>query len=134
VSSLLARLKALAAYEPAVMAWAASGGLAVVCAFLFHLSSNQEAAVTTISTAAAAAYAAAMARPVSVPAILGALVTAVTAAAAFGLHPSAGQIGVGEAIVSGLLALGFRANLRPAAAISRPHGEHVRLSGTGGDR
>lgn len=132
MASLVARLKALAALEPALLAWAASGGLAVVCAFLFHLSSEQEAAVTTIATALAASYSAARTRPVSVPLITGALVTAVTAAAAFGLHLSAGQTGTGAAIVSGLLALLLRANLRPAAATSRPHGDHVRPGGTGG--
>ena len=130
MSSLLARLKSLAAYEPALLAWATSGGLAVVCAFLFHLSSTQEAAVTTIATAAAAAYSAVMARPVAVPVILGALVTAVTAASAFGLHLTAEQAGAGAAVVSGLLGLLFRANLTPAAATTRPHGVHVRLGGT----
>jgi hypothetical protein len=134
VASLLLRLKALAAYEPALLAWATSGGLAVACAFLFHLTRTQEAAVTVIATALAAVYVAARTRPVAVPVITGALVTAVAAAGAFGLHLTAGQTGAGEAAVSGLLALLLRSNVTPAAATPRPHGEHVRLSGTGGDR
>ena len=130
MKSLLARLRTLAAYEPAVLAWAASGGLAVVLAFLFHLSHTQEAAVTTIAAALATVYVAARARPVEGPAVIGALVTAVTAAAAFGLHVPVRDISVGEAVVSAVMALMFRANLTPAAA-ARPayRGDHAGAAG-----
>ena len=130
MKSLLARLRTLAAYEPAVLAWAASGGLAVALAFLFHLSHTQEAAVTTIAAALATVYVAARARPVEGPAVIGALVTAVTAAAAFGLHVPVRDISVGEAVVSAVMALMFRANLTPAAA-ARPayRGDHAGAAG-----
>lgn len=120
MSSLIARLRALAAMEPAVLAWALNGGVAVVLAFAFHLTKTQEAAAATIVTALAAAYAAARTTKPQVSVIVGALVTGVTAAAAFGLHMSPQVISIGTSIVSGLLALLFRQNLTPKAALKRP--------------
>lgn len=117
MKSLLARLRALLAYEPAVAGWITSGGLAVVLAFVFHASKTEEAAITSIATALAAAYAAFRTRPLPVGVLVGALATAVTAWSAFGFHVSATQLGAGEAIASGILALLFRSNVTPKAAL-----------------
>lgn len=114
---LWARVRYLFAYEPAVVAWALNGGVAVLAAWAFHLTSTQEAAVTTIVTAAAAIYTATTTRPADVPTIIGALVTVVTAAAAFGFHPPAQWIAIGTAVASIMLPLALRVNLTPLAAI-----------------
>ena len=103
-------------YEPAILAWALSGGLAVLLGNVFHISSTQEAAVTTILTALAAIATAVKARPVEVSVVVGAVATIAVAAAAFGLHLSAAEIGAASAILSGILGLVFRANVSPAAA------------------
>jgi hypothetical protein len=116
--------------EPAVLAWALNGGVAVVLAFALHFTKTEEAAVATIVTALAAAYAAARTRPVAVSAVVGALVTGVTAASAFGLHLSASEMGAGEAIVSGLLALLFRANVTPKAALKKMEFAEIRHFGS----
>ena len=115
-SKFTAYLKNLLRYEPAVIAWAASGGLALLLAFVFHFTSTQEAAAATIVTALATLYTLVKAGPSGVPGILGALATAVTAAAAFGFHPSAQVLAVCTSIASVLLPLIFRMNLTPKAA------------------
>lgn len=117
MSGFISRLKSLWAYEPAALSWAVNGGVALVCAYVFGLSGTQEAAVATIVTALAAISTAVQARPVVIPAIVGALATAVTAAAAFGLHVSPDMIALGSSVVSGLLALLFRQSLTPVATI-----------------
>lgn len=111
------RVKALLAYEPAVVAWAVNGGVATVLAYVVHLSPTAGAAVTTITTALAAAYTAARAKPVAVSAIVGALATIATAGAAFGLHVSPEVIASGVTVLSAVLGLVFRANLTPRAAV-----------------
>jgi hypothetical protein len=102
-------------YEPAVFAWAASGGLALLLAFVFHFTRTQEAAAATIVTALASAYTAWKAGPSQVPFILGLLATAITAAGAFGFHPSAHVLAMATSIASVLLPLVFRPNLTPKA-------------------
>lgn len=109
-------LRRLLAYEPAVLAWAANGGLAVILAWAMHLSTVQMGAITTIATALAAGLTAAQTRPVAVPALTGALATIVTALAAFGLHLPPTVIGAGVGLVSTILGLVFRANVTPLAA------------------
>lgn len=117
MSSILSRLKELLALEPAAISWALNGGIALVCAYAFGLNSTEEAAVATIVTALAAIWTAVQARPVAIPAIVGALTTAVTAAAAFGLHVSPDMIALGSSAVSAALALLFRQNLTPAVKL-----------------
>lgn len=112
------RLRDLLAYEPAVVAWATNGGLAILLAFVFHLGGTQGAAVTTLATALAAAYTAWRARPVAVSALGGALVTGVTAASAFGLHLPATVIAATVGLLSNVLALVFRANLTPTITLA----------------
>lgn len=116
------RLAGLLTYEPAVAAWAAAGGLAVLLGSVAHLSTVQEAAVTTIATALAALYTAVQTRPVAVSALVGALATGITAAAGFGLHVSPTWIGVGTAVLSAVLSVLLRPNITPAARLRRKPG------------
>jgi hypothetical protein len=109
------RLKALLAYEPAVLAWAVNGGIATGLAFVAHLSPVQVAAVTTITTVLSAVYTAIRAHPVSVSLLTGAVATIATASAAFGLHLSAAVIATAVTVLSAVLGLVFRASLTPKA-------------------
>jgi hypothetical protein len=115
--TLLSDLRSLLAGEPAVTAWAAAGGAVMLAAYAAGATAARQAAATTIITAMAAAYTAVRARPVSVSVVTGALVTAVTAAGAFGLNLSPHVIATGSAALSALLALHFRACLTPVATI-----------------
>lgn len=115
--TLLTDLRAVLAAEPAVAAWAASGGAAMIAAYGFGANAAQQGAVTTIAAALATAWTAWQARPVAVPALTGALVTALTAAGTFGLHLSPHAMAAAAAVLSAVLALAFRANLTPAATI-----------------
>lgn len=115
MSSILARLRTILRAEPALVAWALNGGIAVVIGFLTPLTVAQSAAITTITTALAALYAAVRARPVAVSAIMGAMVTIATAAAAFGLHVAPNVMAMAVAVGSAVLGLVFRANLTPVA-------------------
>jgi hypothetical protein len=117
MSSLFARLRALLALEPAAISWALNGGVALLCAYGLGLDKTGEAAVATGVTALAAIYTAIRARPVAVSTILGGLTTLVTAAAAFGFHPTANVIAIGTSIASIILSLIFRVNLTPKAAL-----------------
>lgn len=104
-------------YEPVILAWALNGGLAVLLGNLFHISSTQEAAVTTIVTGLVAVYTWFGTKPHAVSGLVGALSTIAVAAGAFGLHLSSAEIGAGAAILSGILALILRQNVSPAASV-----------------
>lgn len=104
-------------YEPVVLAWVLNGGLAVLLGNLVHISSTQEAAVTTIATGLVAVWMAIHTRPFAVAGLVGALSTIAVAAGAFGLHLSSAEIGAGAAILSGILGLVFRANVSPKTAL-----------------
>jgi hypothetical protein len=104
-------------YEPAILAWLANGGVAALAAFVLHFTHTQEAATVTVLTALAAIFTAIQARPVNVSVLTGALTVIATAAAAFGLHLPPAEIASGVSIVSTVLALMFRANLTPKAAL-----------------
>ncbi|MCW2901487.1 MAG: hypothetical protein JWO67_3752 [Streptosporangiaceae bacterium] len=112
-------LRSLLKYEPAIVAWALNGGIALVAAYLLHFTKTQEAAAATVVTALAGAYTAIKARPFAVAALTGALMTAVTAAAAFGFHPTAQVTAAVLAVVSAVLPLVLRANLTPLATVKR---------------
>lgn len=112
------RLKALLQYEPAVISWAINGGLAAVLAFLAHLSPTEIAAVTTITTAAAAVVTALRTRPISVSVITGAVATIATAVSAFGLNLPTPVVGVVVTVLSTVLGLLFRQNLTPTARLT----------------
>ena len=103
-------------YEPMVLAWVLDGGLAVLLGNVVHITSTQEAAVTTIATAIVAIYTAAKTKPPAVAALVGGLSTIAIAAGAFGLHLSAAEIGAGSAVLMGILALVFRQNVSPSKA------------------
>ena len=113
---MLQKLKGLLAYEPAALAWAVNGGIAIILSYLVHLTPTQLAAVTTITMALSTIYTAARARPVSVSILVGGLATIAVASAAFGLHLTADQIGTGVTVLSAVLGLLFRNSLTPAKA------------------
>jgi hypothetical protein len=105
-------LKNLLAREPAVLSWAVNGGVALLAAQA-GASRTQEAWIVTVVSAVAAVSTAVRARPVNLPVILGGLTTLTTAAAAFGLHPSAHVIAVGTALASTVLPILLRGQLTP---------------------
>jgi hypothetical protein len=105
-------------WEPAVWLYGASSAIALLTAFGLPLTATQAAAVTTIATAVLAGATAALTRPVEVSAITGALATALTAAGAFGLHLSAGQVGTLATMLNLALALLLRQGVTPAARAS----------------
>ena len=115
---MLNYLTNLERYEPVLLAWALNGGLAVLLGNLIHISSTQEAAVTTILTAAVAIYSAVRTRPFEVSIFTGAVTTIGVAAAAFGLHLPSAEIGVGAAVLSGVVALILRQNVSPSATVN----------------
>jgi hypothetical protein len=102
-------------YEPVVVGWALSGGLAVVLGDVAHISSVQEAAVTTILTGLVAVYTMIRTKEFVVSSFTGVLTTVVVASAAFGLHLSSSQIGVGVAVLAAVVGLLLRQNVTPAA-------------------
>jgi uncharacterized membrane protein len=114
-------------YEPVILAWALNGGLAVLLGDMFHITTTQEAAVTTIATGVVAVFTALHTKPFAATAFTGALTTVLVAGAAFGLHLPSQDIGVGVAILAAVAGLGLRANVSPVAAapvepqISRPN-------------
>jgi len=117
VSKIIQLVREALAYEPAVIAWALNGGIASLLAFVFGFTRTQEAAAATIVTALAAIYTAVRARPAKVPVIVGAVSAIAVAAGAFGLHLPANVTATGVTVLSAVLALIFRQNLTPAAAV-----------------
>lgn len=117
-------LKTLFKYEPVVLAWTLDGGLAVLLGVVFHISSTQESAVTTIATGIVGVYTWFMTKSSSgnktVPALIGILTTIATAATTFGLHLTSSQIGAGAAVLSAVLALVLRQNVSPAVSTVVP--------------
>lgn len=112
---MLQRLKGLLQYEPAVLAWAVNGGIALIVGYLTPLSTDQAGAITLITGALATIYTAVMTRPVAVPLLTGALATIATAVAAFGLHLDPAIVATGVSVVSSLLSLLTRQNVTPKA-------------------
>jgi hypothetical protein len=105
-------------YEPVIVAWALNGGIAVLLGDVVHISTIQEAAVTTILTGIVAIYTAIKTDNFTVAGFTGALTTVLVAAGAFGLHFSSQEIGVGVAVIAGILGLVLRQNVSPKATIS----------------
>lgn len=100
-------------YEPVIVAWALNGGLAILLGNLVGISPAQEAAVTTIITAAAAIFTMIKTDNFTVSGFTTTLTTVIVAAGAFGLHLSAGETGFGVGIISAVLSLVLRANVSP---------------------
>lgn len=100
-------------YEPVLLAWVLSGGLAVLLGNVVGISSTQEAAVTTIATALVGVFTWFRTTPHAVSGLVAFISTIAVAAGAFGLHLSSAEIGAGAAILSGILALVFRQNVSP---------------------
>jgi len=123
----------VAAYEPATISWALNGGIAIVAASAFHLTSTEEAAVAVVVTALVTVYTAVRARPANVPVVIGALATITGAFAAFGWHPSAHTIAAATGLVSAVLPLLFRQALTPVARIkAQQAAAAVTMNGTAG--
>jgi hypothetical protein len=110
VSDIVAEIKD---YEPVIVAWALSGGLAVLLGDVVHISSVQEAAVTTILTGLVAIYTMVRTKEFVVTTFTGVLTTIAVAAAAFNLHLTSQQIGVGVAVIGGIIGLVLRQNVNP---------------------
>ena len=114
-------------YEPAIYLYALNSAVALLVAFGLPLTATQTAAVTTVATAILAGVAAFLTRPVEVSAITAAVATALTAAAAFGLHLDANRIGTLVTVIGLVLALVLRQNVSPAskpapvAQVTPPH-------------
>lgn len=106
-------------YEPAVWLYALNAGVALLVSYGLPLSHGQVAAVTTIATAVLTVVTALMTRPIDVSALTAAVGTGLVAAAAFGLHLSADQVGTTVAALSIVLALVLRQNVSPAPALRR---------------
>jgi hypothetical protein len=83
--SILERLLAVLQTEPALVTNLLGAAAALLGAFAFHVSQGQEAAIVTIGTGVIAVLTASLARPVKYTVITGAVITGLTAAAAFGL-------------------------------------------------
>jgi hypothetical protein len=118
-------LTGLLKYEPVLLAWVLNGGLAVLLGTVVHVSTTQEAAVTTIATGLVAIYTWFATKDKAVSVLVGFISTVAVAGSAFGLHLSSAEIGAGAAILSGILALVFRQNATPAAA--RPAAQPVKF-------
>jgi uncharacterized membrane protein YgaE (UPF0421/DUF939 family) len=115
MSNIIAWIRRLLAEEPAAVAWALGGGIALLGAYVFHWDHAWQAAAATIVTALAALYSALRARPAHIQAALGILLTLMAAAGTFGFHPSArleAMILAGASVVLGLL---FRQAVTPVA-------------------
>jgi TRAP-type C4-dicarboxylate transport system permease large subunit len=100
-------------YEPVMLAWATSGGLAVLCGMLLHVSSTQEAAITTIATGVVGIYSWWRTKEKQATVLVTLVTTIAVAGAAFGLHLSSTEIGAAAAILSGFLGLVLRQNVTP---------------------
>lgn len=101
------------AAEPVMLAWALNGGLAVLLGTVSGISPAQEAAVTTIVTAAAGIFTVVRTKETAATSLTGTLATIAVAGGAFGLHLSSAQIGTGTAALGLVLALALRANVSP---------------------
>jgi hypothetical protein len=108
--------------EPALVGYVLSTAAALVAAYFSHVTKGQEAAIVTIGTALAAIYTAAMARPVQVPVITGAVSTVLAASAAYGLHLMPAQSATAVAGLSVVLSLLLRQHLTPVKAPVIPAG------------
>jgi hypothetical protein len=110
-------VRRLWAYEPVILAWAVNGGLAALLAYAVHLTSTQEAAVTTITTSVVAVITACKTRPVEVAVITGAVSTIAVASAAFGLHLPASSTATMMTLLGALLSLVLRQAQTPAVKV-----------------
>lgn len=92
--NVLERLLLVLQTEPALVTTLLGAAAALLSAFAFHVSQDEEAAIVTIGTGVIAILTAALAKPVKYTVITGAVITGLTAAAAFGLKLSPEVLGV----------------------------------------
>jgi hypothetical protein len=119
IVNLISRIRTWLAENPAITAWFFNGGAALFVAYALGLDHIEEAAIATIISAAATVYTAVRARPVAIPLLIGALVTGITAAGAFGFQPSAKLIGLLVALGSLVPAFGFHLTLKSKAYLKQ---------------
>ena len=115
----LKRLLDLIRAEPAVFANALAAIASVWAAFGIRASPHQVAAVATIATAVAGIVTAWLARKASVAGITGAVTTIAVAAAAFGLHLSAAEIGALTPLVTLAVSLLLRQAVTPVVSMPK---------------
>lgn len=112
--------------EPAVWVYAINSLVAVLVAYGLPLTQVQTATISTVATAVLAAVVAVLTRPFIVSALTGAVGTALTAIAGFGLELSQEQIGATVTALNIVLALVLRMNVSPAPTTSDyPPGVHT---------
>lgn len=119
--AIWSRLKALVvANEPAIIAWSANGGVALIVSYLTPLPHAEVGAITIITTALAGIYTAATTRPVAVSVITSAVSAIATAVGFFGLHLPSVDVTAGLSILSVLLGLLTRQAVTPAVKLRKP--------------
>jgi hypothetical protein len=107
------------AKEPAVLAYAVSGGVTVWVAFGFRAPAHDVAAVQMIGAAIVTIITAFTTRPVSVPVVTGGLTEIATAAGAFGVHLTAAQIGALAPVVLIVVSLLLRQAITPVVSLRK---------------
>lgn len=116
----MSRLELLLRTEPAIFANFLAVAATLIAAFAFTVTQNQEAAIVVISTAVITVLVSALARPVQVPLLVGAVVTGLTAAAAFGLKVQPEVLASFSAALTTVLTLMIRGHVTPLAAKPAP--------------
>jgi hypothetical protein len=84
-----------------------------------NLTDTTTAAITTIATGVLGAVTIMKTRPVDIATLVAGLGTAAQAAAVFGLHLNANQVGTSTAVLSLLLAAIFHQTVTPVAAVRK---------------
>lgn len=111
-------------YDPALYLYYLNAALALVVAFFpgLNLSATVQAAIITIATAVLAAISALLVRPIHVAVLVAAATTALTAAAAFGLHLSDNRMAALTSALSIVIPLILRLIVDPKAVADSPAG------------
>jgi hypothetical protein len=106
-------------YDPALYLYYLNAALALVVAFFpgLNLSTTVQAAIITIATAVLTGIGACLVRPIHVSALVAAATTALTAAAAFGLHLSDNRMAALTSGLSIVLPLILRLLVSPSAVV-----------------
>lgn len=120
MSRLWAALLHTLRYEPATMLYGLATGIDILISFGFvHLTTGQRGAVLTIATGLLTVVQMFFVREWSVPVIVGAVTTGLTACAAFGFHLSDHTLGTIASVLTIGLGLLLRQAVTPAAAPAR---------------
>lgn len=109
-------------YDPALYLYYLNAALALVVAFFpgLNLSSTVQAAIITIATAVLSIIGGLLVRPIHVSLLVASATTALTAAAAFGLHLSDNRMAALTSGLSIVVPLILRLIVSPSAVVSSP--------------